>query len=261
VRNSGQTRRAVVITLSILLVVVGGCSRRTVAPPPPPAGWPASLEQFTMVWSADRGIDLTTAPATAVRAYTESYYLAKLAGDDKYLYPGFAQSVDQKSDLWPQTDAPAKTPWVGTAQAHIVSVTGAGPEVIAKVCMYLYGAGVLQYAGQYSALVGAPGEPYPGIYPMQIVMAAPADGQGGQVLQPQSGPARTPHNDVFSGWRITSQHGNYFTATGRSQADLDLCAAKAPDPPERRNALATGYHPRDDFPTRPSYPGWPTNAQ
>jgi hypothetical protein len=246
--------------LALVLLLVSGCPQRSVAPLPPPAGWPIALDKFSMVWSAEPGIDLTKAPAVAVRAYVESFYLAKLAGDDKYLYPGFRQAVDHQSDLWPKTDDPAKNQWVGTAQDRILTIINSGRELTAKICVYLYSTAVAEHANEYAALVGAPGEPYPGIYPMQVVMAAPAEGEGGRVLQPQTGPARTPHDDVFNGWRITSQQGNYFTATGSPQVDLELCAAKAPDSPERRAELASDYHPRSDFPTRPAYPGWPANA-
>ncbi|EUA40320.1 hypothetical protein I549_1121 [Mycobacterium avium subsp. avium 2285 (R)] len=50
-----------------------------------------------------------------VRAYTESYLLASIMGDNRYLYPGFQQSVDPNQSinhpigtqsLWPKTNAP-----------------------------------------------------------------------------------------------------------------------------------------------------------
>ncbi len=69
-----------------------------------------------------------------VRAYTESYLLASIMGDNRYLYPGFQQSVDPNQSinhpigtqsLWPKTNAPQQQ-WIGTVQVHILSVTTAG---------------------------------------------------------------------------------------------------------------------------------------
>lgn len=81
----------------------------------PPAGWPATLNDFTMVWSAEPGIDLTAPPAVVVRAYTEAFLLGSLTGDDKYLYPGFARAVPRNKsvndpkgtqELWPKPGHP-----------------------------------------------------------------------------------------------------------------------------------------------------------
>ena len=63
--------------------------------PAPPAGWPTDLADFTIAWTAEPGIDvMTDGAAIAARAYEESYYLAAITEDEKYLYPGFADSVE-----------------------------------------------------------------------------------------------------------------------------------------------------------------------
>ncbi|RFZ46823.1 hypothetical protein MSS2_05365 [Mycobacterium marinum] len=89
-----------------------------------------------MVWTAEPGIDVTAWPAVVVRAYTESFLLASITRDDKYLYPGFAQSVDPNKSihdpistqfLWPKTDDPREPRWVGTQRDHILSVTTHDP--------------------------------------------------------------------------------------------------------------------------------------
>jgi hypothetical protein len=54
----------------------------------------SELNDFSMAWSAEPGIDLTEGPAVPVRAHMESYLLAWVTGDDRYLYPGFAKAVD-----------------------------------------------------------------------------------------------------------------------------------------------------------------------
>lgn len=100
---------------------IAGChsgahrSEASSTPATPPAGWPAALNDFTFAWTAEPGIDVTAGPAVPVRAYTESYLLASIMGDNRYLYPGFQQSVDPNQSinhpigtqsLWPKTNAP-----------------------------------------------------------------------------------------------------------------------------------------------------------
>ena len=114
----------------------------------PPAGWPATLNDLSVVWSAEPGIAVTTWPAVVVRAYTESYLLASITGDDKYLYPGFNQAVgpNQPLDhptgtryLRPKADRQPVKPWVGTEQAHILSIVSSGRDVTVVFCEYLFG--------------------------------------------------------------------------------------------------------------------------
>lgn len=148
----------------------------------PPAGWPASLNDLTVVWSAEPGIDLTAGPAVAVRAYTESYLLASLTGDDKYLYPGFEHAVDPNKtvndpmgtqQLWPNTGRPPN-PWIGTEQQHILSITSSGRDVIVVTCEYVFGTAEPGRHGDYADRYAAP-EPDGGIDPMRITMPAPTD--------------------------------------------------------------------------------------
>lgn len=73
-----------------------------VPPKSPTAGWPESLNDFTVTWTAEPGIDLTNGPTVVARAYLESYYLAYLTTDNKYLYPGFAQAVDANQSNGPE---------------------------------------------------------------------------------------------------------------------------------------------------------------
>ncbi|MGV0478696.1 hypothetical protein AB3G40_28510, partial [Mycobacterium kansasii] len=167
------------------------------------AGWPAALDNFTMVWTAEPGIDVTAWPAVVVRAYTESYTLASATRDDKYLYPGFRQSVDPNKSihdpigtqfLWPRTDGRPDPPWLGTQQDHILSVTTSGRDVTVIVCEYMFGAAEQSDQGWVRPHVAGP-SPYTGIAAMRITMTAPA--KPGPPLPAQQGPARAPSVDVF----------------------------------------------------------------
>lgn len=265
-RSFGGGAVACAIFAVFSLAGCGSNANHEAAPtqPGPAAGWPAALNDFTVVWTAEPGIDVTTGPAVPVRAYTESYLLASVTGDNKYLYPGFAQSVDPNQSvdhptgtqfLWPKTDDPAKTPWVGTDQAHIASVTTSGRDVTVVVCEYTFGSAQPARKG-YVPNIGQP-PPYSGIDPMRITMTAPAKPRP---ETPQQGPARAPSVDVFNGWRITSHQGGYFARSGvgdewpNAAEDRNTCLAKAPQHPDLQRG---GEYPRADFPTQPPSPGWP----
>ncbi|BBZ73657.1 hypothetical protein MPRS_47500 [Mycobacterium paraseoulense] len=256
------------------VVLVTGCasgghpgqaaSPTTTAPP----GWPPTLNDFSVVWSAEPGIDLTTGPAVVVRAYTESYLLASVTGDEKFLYPGFGQSVDPNKSIdnptgsrfrWPKTDRRPENPWVGTEQAHILSIATSGRDVTVVACEYLFGTAQPHGRG-YTPNIGQP-PPDSGIDPMRITMTAPA--ATGPQMPAQQGPAKAPSTDVFGGWRITSHQGGYFAEYGLASEwpgiaqDTDACRAKAPPHPE---LVRGGEYPRSDFPTLPPSPGWPATS-
>lgn len=251
------------------VISIAGCSsgahrsEASSTPATPPAGWPATLNDFTFVWTAEPGIDVTAGPAVPVRAYTESYLLASIMGDNRYLYPGFQQSVDPNQSinhpigtqsLWPKTNAPQQQ-WIGTVQVHILSVTTAGRDVTVVACEYTFGSAQPARHG-YEPNIGKP-PPYSGIDPLRITMETPAK-PGPQF--PQQGPARTPSVDVFNGWRITSHQGGYFAQSGvgdewpNASEDRNTCLAKAPPHPDLQRG---GEYPRTDFPTLPPSPGWP----
>ena len=95
---------------AFVMVTTAGCTPEVSNTPvsaPAAAGWPTALTDFTIVWSAEPGIDLTAdAAVIVVRAYLESYYAAYLADDDKYLYPGFAAAVEHNQ---PSSGSPPGT--------------------------------------------------------------------------------------------------------------------------------------------------------
>jgi hypothetical protein len=251
-----------IVAIGALLLTLNGCGpKANSGHAPPPAGWPNQLADFTIVWSAEPGIELTTGAAVAVRAYLESYELASATGDERYVYPGFAQATDDTSDVRPRLVKHSDAPWVGSERNRVISLDRAGADVHAVVCSYMYGSAQREQSGGYTAQAGNPFDPNAGIYAVEVTLMPPPD--AGQQLSPQAGPARAPSVDVFRGWRIAGRRGGYSSETGGAQSDLDACVAKAPDSPERRaflvNPMPGGklYHPRSDFPTLPAYPGWP----
>ncbi|AXN45017.1 hypothetical protein DSM43518_05008 [Mycobacterium marinum] len=266
--------RSLAAFLAVAVLLVGGCgsggrsgegSASTSAAPP--AGWPAALDDFTMVWTAEPGIDVTAWPAVVVRAYTESFVLASIMNDDKYLYPGFRQSVDPNKSiddpigtqyLWPRKYYPQR-PWVGTQREHILSVTASGRDITVIVCEYTFGAASEGRFGRRYAPRAVGPDPYKGIESLRITMTAPA--KPVLPLPAQQGPARAPSVDVFAGWRITSHQGGWFARSGVGSdwphviEDQDTCLAKAPPHPD---FVSGEEYDRSLFPTLPASPGWPS---
>jgi hypothetical protein len=264
-------RRSVVLFISLALAVAGctpDASKEPV-PPPQPAGWPAELDSFTIAWTAEPGIDLTTdGAAIAARAYVESYYLASITEDTKYLYPGFEDAVEPNqpspggprgtSELHPETGSSEPAVWVGTARHHVSSITRTRGDVTVAACAYLYGSALKVPTGDgYTANIGPDSDPS-GIFPMRIGLRAPGNTKPESLAQ--EGPSKAPYVDVFGGWKITSFVFDYLTqpvSWPEKDADRAACIAKADGPPESRQFKPWVTYPRSDFPTLPATPGWP----
>ncbi|MDO3402846.1 hypothetical protein QWI29_22635 [Mycolicibacterium neoaurum] len=238
-----------------------GCQREAPeVPESPPAGWPTALNDLTIAWTAEPGIDLLRGSAVAVRAYVESYYLAALTKDQKYLYPGFVQSVDANNsggpagtkELWPSTSRPRV--WVGTVRHHLLRIDQSGDDKEAVGCAYLYGSATVD-DGDYQANVSGTG-PGAGVRPFRLVLKSPENEQD---LPPQHGPARAPSANVFGGWRITNFQGDYFALAEWPDASTDQsqCEQLADRPPAERDFKPGNSYMRSDFPTQPASPGWP----
>jgi hypothetical protein len=259
-----SARWLLVGVVAIILLAITGCTPAPPekAPESPPASWPAQLDDFTITWSAAPGIELTTGAAVVVRAYEESYYLATITDDDKYLYPGFVEAVeanqpgkrDGTEDLRPELST--SETWVGTARHDILSVTRSDREVTVLVCAYLYGSAAKQQF-DYAVNVGSDFNLNSGIYPVRIGLRAPEDPN--TELPAQEGPSRAPSDNVFGGWKVTSHQGGYMTTSRWDDYDRDqaTCIEKAGGTPESRHFLPGGGYSRSDFPTQPATPGWP----
>lgn len=251
----------VIFALLPSIVLSAGCQHAAPEiPESPPAGWPASLNEFSITWTAEPGIDLLRGSAVAVRAYVESYYLAALTKDQKYLYPGFVQSVDANNsggpagtkELWPSTSRPRV--WVGTVRHHLLRIDQSGDDKEAVGCAYLYGSATVD-AEDYQANVSGTG-PTAGVRPFRLELNSPENEQD---LPPQQGPARAPSTNVFEGWRITNFQGDYFALAEWPDAsnDQSRCEQLADRPPEDRGFKPGNSYLRSDFPTQPASPGWP----
>jgi hypothetical protein len=230
------------------------------------AGWPKSLDSFTVAWTAEPGVDLTTDGAVvATRAYVESFLLASMADDDKYVYPGFADAVerDQPSgppgarNLHPELGSTSPNTYIGTMTHHVLGVAHAGVDVTVSACVYTFGAAIGQAPGEYDALVGDAFVAAPGIYPMRVGLRAPSDQSA--KLPPQQGPSRTPSDDVFGGWKITSLEGGFLSTVRWADYDRDrsTCIAKATGLPGSERVQPHQPSSAIDFPALPPTPGWP----
>ncbi|AQA03658.1 hypothetical protein BVC93_15920 [Mycobacterium sp. MS1601] len=262
--------------LALVAVLVSACSRPTPSPKAagPPTRWPALMSDTTFVWSAEPGIDLLSGPAVVVRAYLESKIVASLGGSDDYLYPGFARAVGPDpgpefepppgtSALWPELGFPLTGPRAGSFQEHILRVVDGDRDVTVTVCDW--GWGTAESKADGGPFRSWPNNPAaPGISITRFKLVAPVS--PGSPLPVQQGPSKFPVDDVFGDWRVVGVN----SAIGPIGAgpewpefnqDLATCNALAPESAERRQFLTTGEHPRSDFPTLPTYPGWPVETQ
>jgi hypothetical protein len=258
-----------VALLVVLMLAVEGCTPRPPEnPAPPPAGWPTELADFTIAWTAEPGIELVTdGAAIATRAYVESYYLASITENEKYLYPGFADAVEPDhpggppgtSELHPKLGYSDPAIWIGTARHHVLGITRSDSDVTLTACAYLYGtAREIPNRDGYAANVGTSYDLNSGIFPMRVGLRAPSDSESKSSAQ--EGPSKAPYDNVFGGWKITSFLFDYLsqpTSWPEKDADLAACIAKADGPPESRHFIPRVPYPLSDFPTHPATPGWP----
>lgn len=231
------------------------------------------INELSYVWSAEPGINLTTGPSVAVRAYVESLQKMQQTGNINDLYPGFQTAVAPNAPeggprdaigLWPDTDHPAASARVGTSKQHILNITTEGDSVSVVVCGWYYGTArqVSEDLYAFDPNKDNPPAETAGISTLRVTLTRAIDTPSTE-LPPQTGPAFQPSDDVFGQWRITGK----LAALGAKSRGLELwptypednaqCIAKAPDPVERRAFLTAGEHPRSDFRTLPPDPGWP----
>ena len=247
--------------VAILSVLVSAGCRSEPAKQAEPAGWPDEFRNFSIVWTADKGIDLVNGAVVPVRAYIESFVLGRLTGDEKYVYPGFTDATEDK--FRPSFSSPAEGPWVGTMTNHLLSVKRSGSDVSVIGCMYTYGAAAPSKHGkdEYDAQTAQPGTPDAGIAAFKVTLGAPSESSSSG--EPQQGPARAPFDDVFAGYKVTGYDGGYVGAEGQNpiwpeyQSATADCIAKAPDPLDRRKFLTSNSLSRTEFATLPPAPGWP----
>jgi hypothetical protein len=271
-----NTRR---LFAAALLLIVAGCTPNapeatpSTAPPPTIDRWGGLLQDLRELWNAEPGIDLLTGPAVIVRAYRESIELAQSMGKNDYVYPGFARAVlpsepnsEQMSkwDRWPTLATPVTEARFGNLKSHILTIARSGRDVAAVVCSYTYATATENGTGKFVSRGKSSAGTNPGISAYYVKMLAPEQ-ETRQARPPQKGPSPAPVTDVFGEWKITGSLNSvaYIEADlihewPSYHDDLAACVNKAPDPPERRQFLLTGEHPRSEFPTLPAEPGWPS---
>jgi hypothetical protein len=266
-------RRSILIVVAVFCAAlpVAACSSPPTAPspsspPPSPKGpWTGPLGDYRVVWSAEPGIDLLTGPAVVVRAYEESAIGGLTSGSADFLYPGFDHAVPRDAPRpapkWPVAEKPYPYPQVGTDRYHILRIEQSGANVSAVYCNWGYGIADDLGGGKYG-FHGPPLAPgFEAIFATRLTLSPPPSGPS--PLPPQKGPAPAPVDDVFGGWRVTQRLPGLPGDTKVPAewptmiADVNTCVATAPDPPDRRQFLTHGTHPRSDFPTLPPFPGWP----
>jgi hypothetical protein len=260
--------RAAAACCAVALVAACNSTPTPPSPPPAPKGpWTGPLTDVRVVWSAEPGIDLLTGPAVVVRAYEESGTGITFGGSDDFLYPGYAHALPPPdapppAPHYPEAHAPWRYPLVGTDRYHILRIEPSGTNLVAVYCGWFYGTAEDLGDGKYGSH-NPTTLPSDAIGTFRIALTPPPDGS--QPLPPQKGPAPAPVDDVFGGWRIaqTLAAANYTSPPPEWPTmvdDANTCAAKAPDPLERRLFLSAGTHPRSDFPTLPAFPGWPAGS-
>ncbi|BBX10331.1 hypothetical protein MAIC_51340 [Mycolicibacterium aichiense] len=275
IRCSGFRRLTAIAALTS--TVISGCDNTTATPPTKQSErWPAVLSESTFVWSAEPGIDLLAQPIVTLRAYFESLVLGETSGSNDYLYPGFDHAVEREKPaeyshyslhLWPELGFPKESPEVGSSRLHVLRVADDGQGVTTVMCTWDWGIATQSAEASYQAL-GSWRGPQTGVG-VQRVRLTTSVGSPPPTTRPQSGPSRYPSLDVFDNWRVVGRLSNSApsdtvgpgTQWPEYQQDLAACVTLAPEPVERRQFLTTGEHPRSDFPTLPSYPGWPLESQ
>lgn len=306
--SGNRVKRVLLVMLASALVAACGEPAQPAASPsestsalPSPQfpNYPAQANDFRFHWTAAPGIDLTTGPAVAVRAYLESIRLAAFAfGDRSAVYPGFLYatpenvgapgedgSTIQLQRIRPKTRAEYETDGVkpverqlyGYQPTHILSLEPRDDAYRATVCTGTYSTyrtsdvdrtkffSIL--ADETTGQLAHPGMRTVDVWRIELTdndlsRAAAPDVRAA----PQAGPMPAPVDDVFGRWFIT---GASSVGWGTIGGDFEVfetpvlqaqCAAAMPDDAAARLAMATGFHTAPP-PHGAPVPGWPAEAR
>lgn len=280
-----------------LLAACGAPNDETAQTPDEPAerdgsNWPALLDDFRFHWSADPTIDLTSPPASVVRAYVESYSIVNYTFNAANSYLGFDratpenESTESEHFLWqlirvrPLGDGALSRPedarpQFGYQPLHVLELTPTDNGYRAVLC-----------SGDYARFVPSSTQPgkfasvvfneelgttvpidNPGVG-VRLVELAQRDRSAGSTapttpMSPQEGPLPAPIDDVFGDWSVT---GSSTTFWGPNDRFVDIasqyqerCEAAMPDAPEVRRNLMSGLRSEPPAPGQ-AVPGWPGHA-
>lgn len=253
--------------------------------------WPTQFDNFRFHWYAAPGIDLTTGPAVAIRAYVESYNLAVISADDHTpLYPGFLEATPSNlpqangtpielTSVRPDTRAlpaslddaaPGNTPqeYFGYQPSYLLKLERVADTYQAIVCEGNYATFRRDETrpGKYRSVItdsqtGALqfGE-WQSVSVRRIELADHHPG-GADTLAAQYGPMPAPAVNVFGRWFITSASRSLWGPSGQGirVATPELqqqCNGHMPDDAAVRKAMYTGFHDEPP-PHGDPIPGWP----
>jgi hypothetical protein len=259
------------------------------------AHWPPAANEFRFHWSAVAGVDLTTAPAVALRAYLESYGLSGYTnGDPSALYPGFLRAtpenpqqdnkmgqLQQLGYIRPLSRAQLEAlepryrerySIAGYQPTHILELRPEGDGYRATVCVGLYAAyrtfnrdGTKYYAIVADRKTGEPVSDPTTLVQVLRVELTDRDPRVGDAPAgpdtPQTGPLPAPVGDVFGRWFITGMSTNTWGPLGQTER-IDTpevrqqCEDAMPDDAATRTAMANGFHDQPP-PHGDPIPGWP----
>lgn len=288
-----------IATLLIATAIAAGCAPTpapsTTTPAPQPQSvfpnWPNNLNGFRFHWAAAPGVDLTTAPAVALRAYLESYRVVGLTrGDINAAYPGFLRSTPENSPhdfdprrryeltgVRPKTQADAAAAgWTypeggihGYQPTYLLSLESRGDQVRATVCVGKYATYRAESPNRYVSIIAEPdtGElqlddwQMVDVWRIELTDKDPRAGSPPAPTVPQSGPNPAPIDDVFGPWFITGATTQFWGPLNESEniwlpETRQQCENAMPDDAATRKAMATGFHTAPP-PHGAPIPGWP----
>jgi hypothetical protein len=257
--------------------------------------WPPTMNDFRFHWSAAPGVNLTTPPAVALRAYVESYGLSGYTnGDPLALYPGFlratpenpplqveAGQLEQSRRIRPMTRAELealeprykeRNSIYGYQPTHILDMQPQGDGYRATVCVGNYAAYRTRssdksryYANIAETKTGQPVSDPNALVQVLRVELTDRDPRVGDAPAgpdtPQTGPLPAPVGDVFGRWFITGMSTNTWGPLGQTER-IDTpevrqqCEDAMPDDAATRTAMANGFHDQPP-PHGDPIPGWP----
>jgi hypothetical protein len=203
---------------------------------PPIQRWGGLFSDLRYQWDGEPGIDVLNGAAVPVRAYIESRWLARAAGNLDYAYPGFTQAVPPD---------PPDAGWGLTAEGQSLTEQSAGrqreiphpfSEPLRRHChrygvrLRLFGAHQVEDSKEddkFESVARRSGWQPKGIFVERVTLAALTDESS--PLPPQAGPSPAPSDDVFGDWKITG----YLFSTSQPGFKSQWPASR----PTSRNAL------------------------
>lgn len=211
---------------------------------------PERLENSTIVWSAEPGIDLFSPEATVVRAAIEARQVA-LATSLAESYPGYENAVDPDTRAYFAEKSWTSWPEYGTAYHHIANLDPTDEGFVAHVCLQLSGIASLKDDNSFYRTLS------PAFLTSTLTIESSDAGTNPPSGPPSAAPTETeiphwqaPNFDVFEGWKLSfgppfgTDHAAVCTAWGHPLA---------PDAPSEGTRSVSSETPPE---TLPAYPGW-----